>query len=138
LTWLGDTPEDFLIMVGVHHEETGKARYVNLAAYHTRRLMGVGAVTGRDVTGSADLYLPHHPVRKYLYAYKFARDCQGEPFCFTVPIGQSGVPLDEALTLIERPYLEPATHTGPLPSQLVAPIVLHFCPSFTIWGSCAP
>jgi hypothetical protein len=137
-TWLNDTPRDFLIVVGVHHVETGKARYVNLAAYHTRRLMGVGAVTDLDMNGSADLYLPQHPLRKYLYAYKFARDCHGEPFCFTVPTGQLGVPLDEALMLIERPYLEPATDTGPLPSQLMTPMVLHFCPSFTLWGSCAP
>jgi hypothetical protein len=137
LTWLGDMPRDFLIVVGVHHVETGKAHYVNLAAYHTRRLMGVGAVTDVDMNGSADLYLPQHPLRKYLYAYKFARDCHGEPFCFAVPTGQLGVPLDEALILIERPYLEPATDTGPLPSQLITPVVLHFCPSFTLWGSCA-
>jgi hypothetical protein len=137
-TWLSANPQDFLIVVGIHHHETGKARYMNLAAYHTKRLMGVGAVTGHELADSANLYLPHHPLRKYLYAYKFARDCQGEPFCFPVPTGQLGVPLDDALNLIERPYLESVTDTGPLASQLVNPQVLHFCPSFTIFGSCDP
>lgn len=137
-TWLSDNPQDFLIVVGVHHHETGKARYVNLAAYHTKRLMGAGAVTGSELTGSASPYLPDHPLRKYLYAYKFARDCQGEPFCFSVPTGQLGVPLDDALNIIERPYLESVTNTGPLPAQLINPQVLHFCPSFTIFGYCDP
>jgi hypothetical protein len=42
------------------------------------------------------------------------------------------------LNFIERPYLEPPTDTGPLPSQLIAPQVLHFCPSFSIFGYCDP
>jgi hypothetical protein len=137
-TWLSHNPEDFLIVVGVHHHETGKARYMNLAAYHTRRLMGAGAVTGSELAGSASLYLPSQPLAKYLYAYKLARDCRGEPFCFSVPTGPLGVPLDDALNIIERPYLESETNTGPLPSELVNPQVLHFCPSFTVFGRCAP
>ncbi len=137
-TWLSDSAQDFLIVVGINHQKTGKARYLNLAVYHTKRLMGVGAVTDREVADSANLYLPQHPLQSYLYAYKFARDCQGEPFCFSVPTGQLGVPFDEALNMIERPYLEPLTHTGPLVSQLVHPQVLHFCPSFTILGACDP
>jgi hypothetical protein len=137
-TWLSDNPEDFLIVVGVNHEATGKTRYTNLGVYHTKRLMGIGAVTGNAVAGSADRYLPNHPARQYLYAYKFARDCQGEPFCLPVPTGELGVPLDDVLNFIERPYLEPPTDTGPLPSQLIAPQVLHFCPSFSIFGYCDP
>ena len=135
-TWLSDNPQDFLVVVGVHHEGTGKARYMNLAPYHTKRLMGTGAVTGRELSGSAGPYLPDHPLRKYLYAYKFARDCRAEPFCFSVPTGQLGVPLDDALNIIERPYLESETNTGPLPSQLINPQTLHFCPSFTMFGYC--
>jgi hypothetical protein len=111
---------------------------MNLAAYHTRRLMGAGAVTGSELAGSASLYLPSQPLAKYLYAYKLARDCRGEPFCFSVPTGPLGVPLDDALNIIERPYLESETNTGPLPSELVNPQVLHFCPSFTMFGRCAP
>jgi hypothetical protein len=137
-TWLSDNPEDFLIVVGINHEATGKTRYTNLGVYHTKRLMGIGAVTGNAVAGSADRYLPNHPARQYLYAYKFARDCQGEPFCLPVPAGELGVPLDDVLNFIERPYLEPPTDTGPLPSQLIAPQVLHFCPSFSIFGYCDP
>jgi hypothetical protein len=137
-TWLSNHPEDFLIVVGTHHQATGKAHYMNLGVYHTKRLMGIGAVTGDEVAGSADRYLPNHPLRQYLYAYKFARNCQGEPDCFAVSTGEIGVPLGEALNFIGRPYLEPGTETRPLPSQLLTPQVLHFCPSFTIFGRCNP
>jgi hypothetical protein len=100
--------------------------------------MGVAAVTGSDLLGSAERYLPDHPHSRYLYAYKFARHCQGEPYCFAVPRGPEGVALDTTLNFIERPYLEPATHTGPLASQIVPPQVLHFCPAFTLFGRCNP
>ena len=118
-TWLSDRPQDFLIVVGVNHQATGKASYMNLAVYHVKRLMGIGAVTGDDLAGSADRYLPNHPLRRYLYAYKFARNCQGEADCFPVPTEEIGVPLDDALNFIERPYLELATRTGPLSSQIL-------------------
>jgi hypothetical protein len=42
------------------------------------------------------------------------------------------------LNLIERAYLEPLTHTGPHPSEIVAPQVLHMCPAFTLFGRCSP
>jgi hypothetical protein len=135
---LSDHPKDFFVVVGVHHEATGKASYINLGVYHTRRLMGIGAVTGDELAGSAERYLPNHPASKYLYAYKFARDCRGEPFCFDVPTGERGVPLAMALNFIERPYLEPGTEIGPLTSQLLEPRALHFCPSFTLFGRCDP
>lgn len=135
---LSDNPQDFFVVVGVHHEATGKASYVNLGVYHTRRLMGIGAVAGDELAGSAERYLPNHQASKYLYAYKFARDCRGEPFCFDVPTGERGVPLDVALNFIERPYLEPGTNVGPLASQLLEPQALHFCPSFTLFGRCDP
>jgi hypothetical protein len=137
-TWLSDQPQDFLIVVGINHQATGKASYMNLGVYHVKRLMGIGAVTGDDLAGSAERYLPNHPLGQYLYAYKFARNCQGEADCFTVPTEAIGVPLDDALNFIERPYLELATKTGPLPSQLLIPEVLRFCPSFTLFGGCDP
>jgi hypothetical protein len=137
-TWLSAAPRDVLIVAGVHHEATGKASYMNLAVYNAPRLMGVAAVTGSELLHSADRYLPDHPHRRYLYAYTFARDCQGEPSCVAVPTGPQGVALETALTFIERPYLEPVTHTGPLASQIVPPEVLHLCPAFTLFGRCDP
>ena len=122
-TWLSDQPQDVLIVVGINHQATGKASYMNLGVYHVKRLMGIGAVTGDDLAGSAERYLPHHPLRRYLYAYKFARNCQGEADCFPVPTAEIGVPLDDALNVIERAYLELATRTGPLASELLMPRV---------------
>jgi hypothetical protein len=137
-TRLSDDPRDFLIVVGVQHETTGKATSTSLAVYNTPRLMGIAAVTGDALLHSAERFLPTHPQRHYLYAYKFARDCQGEPYCSVVPQGPLGVPLDIRLNLIERAYLEPRTHTGPLASQIVPPQVLHVCPALTLVGYCAP
>jgi hypothetical protein len=137
-TRLNDDPRDFLVVVGVQHQTTGKASSMSLAAYNTPRLMGITGVTGDDLLNSADRYLPTHPQRRYLYAYKFARHCQGEPYCSVVPTGPLGVPLDTRLNLIERAYLEPVTNTGPLLSQIVAPQVLHMCPDFTFFGRCDP
>ena len=137
-TWLSDDPRDFLIVVDVQHEATGKASYMNLALYNTPRLMGVAAVTGSDLLSSADRYLSHHPDSRYLYAYKFARHCHDEPYCFAVPTGLQGVALDTMLNFIERPYLESVTHTGPLASQIVPQQVLHFYPAFTLFGRCDP
>jgi hypothetical protein len=137
-TRLNDDPRDFLIAVGVQHEITGKATSTSLAVYNTPRLMGISAVTGDALLNSADHYLPTHPQRRYLYAYKFARDCRDEPYCSVVPQGLLGVPLETRLNLIERAYLEPATHTGPLAAQLVPPQMLHVCPALTLFGRCDP
>jgi hypothetical protein len=122
--------------VGVQHETTGKATFTNLAVYNTPRLMGIAAVTRDELLNSADRYLPTHPQRRFLYAYKFARHCQSEPYCSVVPTGLLGVPIDTKLNLIERAYLEPVTNTGPLPSQIVTPQVLHMCPAFTFFRRC--
>lgn len=135
-TRLNDDPRDFLVVVGVQHETTGKATFTSLAVYNTPRLMGIAAVTHNELLNSADRYLPTHPQRRYLYAYKFARHCQSEPYCSVVPTGLLGVPIDTRLNLIERAYLEPVTNTGPLPSQIVTPQVLHMCPAFTFFGRC--
>jgi hypothetical protein len=135
---LNNDPRDFLVVVGIHHETTGKASSMSLAVYNTPRLMGIAGVTGDDLLNSADRFLPSHPQRRYLYAYKFARDCQGEPHCSIVPTGPLGVPLNTMLNFIERAYLEPLTHTGPHPSEIVAPQVLHMCPAFTLFGRYDP
>jgi hypothetical protein len=137
-TRLSDDPQDFLIVVGVHHEATGKASSMSLAVYNTSRLMGITAISGADLLHSAERYLPSHPQRRYLYAYKLARDCQDEPYCLAVPEGTLGVPLETRLNLIERAYLEPLRHTGPLASQLVAPHLLHICQRRTLLGRCQP
>jgi hypothetical protein len=137
-TWLSDDRRDFLIVVGVQHETTGKASSTSLAVYHTPRLMGIGAVTGDALRRSADRYLPTHPQRRYLYAYTFARDCRDELYCSVVPQGALGVPIETRLNVIARAYLEPATRTGPLASQLIPPQVLHVCPTLTLFGRCDP
>src|SRR5437870_487611 len=57
-TRLNDDPRDFLVVVGVQHETTGKATFMSVAVYNTPRLMGIAAVTGDELLNSADRYLP--------------------------------------------------------------------------------
>ena len=68
----------------------------------------------RNFNGTAEEYLPDNPNAKYLYVYKIARNCNGDPHCFKVPTGPGayGIGLDQPLFIAWRSYLEKATKTG--------------------------
>jgi hypothetical protein len=69
--------------------------------------------------GSARRYLPDHPDVDLLYAWRFARDCQGEAYCSEVPATCPGVGPSEPAAVHYRAYLDPATGTHPLASELI-------------------
>lgn len=116
-------------MIGVDHARTGKADYTSLAIYDTTRLVGMSAVADTALAGSARAWLgPQDPDAASLYAWRFARDCAGATACTVVPTTFPGAPLDATLSATERPYLEPATRTGPDPSELLPPRVLRLVP----------
>ena len=118
---LGNDTNEFIIVYGVNHVATGKAMYSNFALYGADIFNGVKAITDEDFNGSADEYLPDNPDAKYLYVYKFARNCDGDPFCYEVPygVGAYGIELDQPLFVAWRSYLEEATKTGPSYSEIV-------------------
>jgi hypothetical protein len=125
-----DAPGDVgcsYVVAGVNHELTGKATYMNVSLYMTKKIMGVLSVTGAELQGSADTYLPTHPDRAKLYAWEFARDCAGRPRCSSIPTGDLGVPIGERLQFIMRPYLEPSTRTAPDAGEIAMPYVLKTC-----------
>src|SRR5512137_2160331 len=84
---LGNDTDEFLIVYGGNHVATGKATYSNFAVYGADGWNGVGGVTNLDFGGTAQAYLPYNPNAKYLYVYKVARTCTGDPNCFEVPPG---------------------------------------------------
>ncbi len=127
---LGNDTNEFIIVYGVDHAATGKATYSNFAVYGTDKLNGVGAITDADFNGTAEEYLPDNPNAKYLYVYKIARNCNGDPHCFKVPTGPGayGIGLDQPLVVIWRGYLEKATKTGPSYSEILYDRAIKFAP----------
>ncbi|WP_424759196.1 hypothetical protein [Methanothrix sp.] len=120
ITLSNDTNE-FIIVYGVNHVATGKATYSNFAIYGADIFNGLKAITDEEFNGTAEEYLPNNPNAKYLYVYKLARNCNGDPHCYEVPygIGAYGIEPDQPLFIAWRSYLEEATKTGPSYSEIV-------------------
>jgi hypothetical protein len=127
---LGTDADEFIIVYGVNHVATGKATYQNFVPYGADVWNGVGMVTDVDFNGSAEEYLPDNPNAKYLYVYKLARNCDGDPYCYEVPYNAKGygIDLDQPLFIAWRMYLEPATKTGPAYSEIVYDRAIKFDP----------
>merc|ERR1711977_765569 len=82
---LSNDERDFMMVLGVNHRATGKGAYSSVSVYDFNRLQGVGAVSDAEMVGSAEVFLgKQHPLAPYLYAFKFARNCGTERFCFEV------------------------------------------------------
>ena len=118
---LGNGTNEFIIVYGVNHVATGKATYSSFVPYGADIWNGVGSITDEDFSGTAEEYLPDNPNAKYLYVYKIARHCEGDPHCYEVPygIGAYGIDLDQPLWIGWRIYLEESTKTGPSYSEVV-------------------
>ncbi len=127
---LGNNTDEFIIVYGVNHAATGKAAYSSFSLYGADAWNGVGSITDADFTGTAEEYLPDNPNAKYLYVYKVARNCSGDPHCFAVPsgMGSYGIEPDQPIFIIWRNYLENATKTGPSYSELVYDRAIKFGP----------
>jgi hypothetical protein len=128
---LGNDTGEFIIVYGVNHVATGKAIYQNFGPYGADIWNGVGAVTDVDFNGTAEEYLPDNPNAKYLYVYKLARNCEGDPHCFEVPygLGAYGIRTDQPLFIFWRTYLEKATRTGPSYAEIVYDRAIKFGPN---------
>ncbi|MFT3897969.1 MAG: hypothetical protein QM719_09800 [Thermomonas sp.] len=123
--------QDFMIVVGVNHEATDKAAYMNFAVYDTKKLASIVSVSDSDLTNQSALYHagitnPRDPrVRTYkgLYAYMFSYDCAGKPYCAPIPAPTASNPIGlkagAPFFVLGRNYLEPNTLVRPLPAEIV-------------------
>lgn len=111
-------------VVGVNQEKTGKATYLNVSAYMTKKIMGIASVTGAQMEGTA-ARLGSNDGR--LWVWEFARDCGARPSCTAIPTGELGVPIGERMNFIARPYLEPSTKTAPDSGEVLMPYVVQVC-----------
>jgi len=127
---LSEDTDDFLIVYGVNHEATGKATYSNLSIYvDPNLLLGMVTANSRQFAGSAVDYLPNHPLLDKLYAWKVARNCQGDPNCLEVKLESCArVDLNAMpdLWVGFRAYLERETMVGPAATELIYDQVIHF------------
>jgi hypothetical protein len=125
---LGNDTNEFIIIYGVNHVATGKATYSSATLYGANGWNGVGTIHDANFNGTAEEYLPDNPNAKYLYVYKIARNCSGDPHCFEVPTGPGayGISLDQPLFIAWRSYLEKATKTGPSYSEIVYDRAIRF------------
>jgi len=124
---------DVYVVIGTNSAETKKATYTNIGIYrvpivpYSKYLATNITVSNKMMPGSAESYFTGLPadVSKHLFAYTFARDCHDlGKYCQEVDTTQ--LPVRDNWRMAYRTVLEPATGTGPLISELVLPIVLHF------------
>jgi hypothetical protein len=124
-------PDQFLVAYGVNHARTGKATYANVAVNAEANHLGLDVVESDEMVGSARAYLPDGDGVDDLYAVVVARSCEpfgGQP-CIEVAEGCPGVALDDKAKVDFRAYLEPATGSGPLATELIADRALLFGPA---------
>ncbi len=133
---LSDDPNEFIVVYGVNHQRTGKAKYMNVSMYGMSKHVTWDSVNDPELAGTATDYLPGtYPDVDKLYAYKFARHCgPGEKHCFEVPYGCcdpanaaecignpgcAGIKANEVGTVVWRSYLDPVAKTGPDPAEVI-------------------
>jgi hypothetical protein len=137
-------PGEFVIAYGANHQQTGKAMYMNVTMYGTTKLIARDDVDDRQLAGTAADYLPaDYPEVGKLYAYKFARQCNGEEHCYEVPYGccnyqgteycagepcSAGMGAIEEAMLVWRSYLDPVSKTGPDPAEVLYDRAIKFSP----------
>jgi hypothetical protein len=129
--WSADS-EDFFVVIGMDHRETGKATYSSVSLYQFKDLRGAGSVTSHEMKGSdyaselmGDDYV------EGLFAFRFVRSehqCPGgvmdENSCKVVP-SDPDAPNGDYVTdgshvlFIERSYVEPETKRGSLASEIL-------------------
>lgn len=125
---LSDDPNDFLIVYGVNHQATGKCIYSNFVTYGAKYFNGVASVNNDTFAGSAANYIPGNENEKYLYAWKVARNANGDLYCLEVPTGPQsyGIPLTDSIFIGFRSYVETATKVGPAYNEIIFDRVIHF------------
>ncbi len=135
--------DEFVIVYGVNHQQTGKAMYMSASMYGLTKQVSALAIDDRKLAGSAADYLQNNPDADKLYAYKFARHCdEGDQFCFAVPYGCcaaheqpcvgepgcAGMKATEEGTIVWRAYLDPTSKTGPDPAEVILDKAIKFSP----------
>ncbi len=131
----------FLVAYGAEHRATGKATYSGVTVYADPvAAVSLAAVNSPDLQGSAADYIHDQPNADMFYAWTFTRGAGSgshvtqlmtpgtlEKYCQT----RFGLtqPVDlNMVRIISRAYLEPATNTRPLDTEMILDRILVFTP----------
>ncbi len=128
--------DEFIMIYGVLHDQTGKATYTNLNLYDGTLLDNgfatdisvASANSVEDLAGTAQAYIPDNPEAHKLYVCKVARQCNGERPCLEVPSGLCDRIRLEVMYLVARAYLEPGRMVGPAYNEIVFDRAIKFSP----------
>lgn len=113
--------DDFLIIYGINHNQSGKAIYSNASFYGAKLFNGVvGAFSTVQFPDSATQYFPEgYESAKYYYVYKMARKANEDnvviiPYSTGNPLGKAyGVDNNQDARIIFRVYLDKIAMVGP-------------------------
>jgi hypothetical protein len=122
--------EDKILIVGVNHVDTGKARYISHSIVNAEHQAGVAAANDTWLQGTALLMAgitdpndPRYATYSQLYAFTISYDCTGELACKTIPeptdTDPVGVAFGQALNITSRYYVDPATGTRPSIDEVI-------------------
>lgn len=127
---LGDRKNEFIIVYGINHTKTGKSTFNNIVVHGRRQLNGVASVYNYQLQGSANEYIPNHPDKDKMYAWKFTRSLSDTNYATHVPYNKMsrGVELADSAFAVFRLYMEPQTKIGPSPKEILYDGIIKFEP----------
>ena len=130
---------EFIVIFGVNHAVTGKAAYCSAAVYGKEYYNGVGGSNSMPYNnwiGTADEYLPGEADADKFFVLTA---CRGNPEesesshplakpTINVPtaIDTSGIQRFKPMFVGFRNYLETETMSGPIPEEMISPVVIKF------------
>lgn len=119
--------DDFIMVLGVNHQASGMARYINVAAHDAQEHEGVVSVLHSQLKLSAQQHVQPPADASKFFVVKLARTCGvKQPYCLELPADASGIPLEHPINVAVRAYLNPQTAVGPAYADLVRPRVVIF------------
>ena len=128
---LFNDPKDVVIVIGVNHQKTGKALYVNHSVYDTVKIAGIVGVGDSALSTESALFhagvkSPNDPRRiqyQNLYAYAISYDCTGLNFCLQIPPPTPDNPVGllpkSPFLLISRTYVDKLTKVRPSMNEVI-------------------
>lgn len=122
--------KDMILIVGVNHQKTGKAYYLNHSIYDTVHFAGIAGVADPKLNVDSALFhaglSPNDPKRllyQKLYAYAISYDCAGKLHCLKIPAPTDDNPVGlnpkEPFIVAGRKYLEPRTLVRPKLEEII-------------------
>lgn len=123
--------QDAILVVGVNHQKTGKALYINHSVYDIEKLAGIASVNDTQFTVSSALYHAGYSLAnkaktqqyQYLYAYLISYDCAGLKYCLTIPQPTDDNPVGlepgEPFHVVGRAYVDPRSGVRPSLKEIV-------------------